>query len=92
MSLLETVKQTLTRSIEISMHPAAVTAELVDFVDSNIKKNPGKTSLRFNMFEPKENLKVSLYSLDKSFLMNEDMAGFLMNNPDFEVNVGVVSA
>ncbi len=92
MSLLETVKQTLTRSIEISMHPAAVTAELVDFVDSNIKQNPGKTSLRFNMFEPKENLKVSLYSLDKSFLMNEDMAGFLLNNPDFEVNVGVVSA
>jgi DNA polymerase-3 subunit alpha len=74
------------------MHPAAVTAELVDFVDSNIKQNPGKTSLRFNMFEPKENLKVSLYSLDKSFLMNEDMAGFLLNNPDFEVNVGVVSA
>jgi hypothetical protein len=24
--------------------------------------------------------------------MNEDMAGFLLNNPDFEVNVGVVSA
>ena len=91
MSLLETVKQNLTRSIDITVHPSAITQELVNFIDSNMKNNPGKTSLRFNLYEPKENLKVSLYSLEKSFLMNEDMAGFLLNNQDLEVHVALAN-
>ena len=91
MSLLETVKQSLTRSIDISIHPVGVTAELVDFVDKNLKQYPGKTTLRFNIYEPKENLKLSLYSLERSFMMNEEMADYLLNNPDFEINVGLVS-
>ena len=91
MSLLETVKQSLTRTIDISIHPVGVTAELVDFVDKNLKQYPGKTTLRFNIYEPKENLKLSLYSLERSFMMNEEMADYLLNNPDFEVNVGLVN-
>ncbi|MCX6299253.1 MAG: DNA polymerase III subunit alpha [Bacteroidetes bacterium] len=91
MSLLETVKQSLTRSIDISIHPVGVTAELVDFVDKNLKQYPGKTTLRFNIYEPKENLKLSLYSLERSFMMNEEMADYLLNNPDFEINVGLVN-
>jgi DNA polymerase-3 subunit alpha len=54
-----------------------------------MKDNPGKTSLRINLYEPKENLKVSLFSMEKSFLMNEDMAGYLLNNPDLDVHVGI---
>ena len=90
MSLLETVKQNLTRSIEINIHPASVTPDFVNFVDKNVRSHPGKSSLRFNIYEPKENLKVSLYSFEKGFLMNEEMADFLMDNPDVEVHVGMV--
>ncbi|MDE3252533.1 MAG: DNA polymerase III subunit alpha, partial [Bacteroidota bacterium] len=90
MSLLETVKQNLTRSIEINMHPASVTPDFVDFVDRNVRNYPGKSSLRFNIYEPKENMKVSLYSFEKGFLMNEEMADFLMGNPDVDVNVGLI--
>lgn len=90
MSLLETVKQVLTRSIEINIHPASITPDFVNFVDKNVKGNPGKSSLRFNIYEPKENLKVSLYSFERGFLMNEEMADFLMDNPDVDVNVGLV--
>jgi DNA polymerase-3 subunit alpha len=42
------------------------------------------------VLEPKENLLVSLYSFDKGFQMNEEMAGFLLDNPDVEVQVGLV--
>jgi DNA polymerase-3 subunit alpha len=63
----------------------------VDFIEKNMKDNPGKTSLRINLFEPKENLKVCLYSMEKSFLMNEDMAGYLLNNPDLDVHVGLAN-
>ncbi|MES2003336.1 MAG: DNA polymerase III subunit alpha [Bacteroidota bacterium] len=90
MSLLETVKQTLTRSIEINLHPASLTPDFVNFVDRNVKSHPGKASLRFNIYEPKENLKVSLYSFERGFQMNEEMADFLMDNPDVDVNVGLV--
>ena len=90
MSLLETVKQTLTRSIEINVHPASITPDFVNFVDKNVRSFPGKSSLRFNIYEPKENLKVSLYTFEKGFQMNEEMAEFLMDNPDVEVHVGMV--
>ena len=90
MSLLETVKQNLTRSLEINVHPASVTPDFVNFVDRNVRSFPGKSSLRFNIYEPKENLKVSLYTFEKGFQMNEEMAEFLMENPDVVVNVGLV--
>ncbi|MDB5209723.1 MAG: dnaE, partial [Sediminibacterium sp.] len=90
MSLLETVKQNLTRSIEINIHPASVTPDFVNFVDKNVRSFPGKSSLRFNIYEPKENLKVSLYSFERGFQMNEEMAEFLLNNPDVDVHVGLI--
>ena len=90
MNLLESVKQHLTRSIDIKIHAASLTQEFVSFIETNVKKYPGKSSLRFNVLEPKENLLVSLYSFDKGFEMNEEMAGFLLDNPDVEVQVGLV--
>ena len=90
MSLLETVKQNLTRSIEINLHPAALTPDFVGFLDKNVRSFPGKSSLRFNIYEPRENLKVSLYTFEKGFQMNEEMADFLMDNPDIDVQVGLV--
>ncbi len=89
MSLLETVKETMTRSLEINAHAAAISPDFVRFVDQNVRNFPGKTALRFNIYEPRENLKVSLISFDKGFRMNEEMAEFLLNNQDLEVNVGL---
>lgn len=91
MSLLETVKQNLTRSVEINMHAAMVTPDFVNFFDRNVKSNPGKASLKFNIIEPKDNLKITLSSFERGFQMNEEMAGFLLDNPDVDVHVGVVT-
>ena len=90
MSLLETVKQNLTRTVEISMHPSALNASMLQFLEKNWKSNPGKSTLKFNVYEPKENLRISMYTIEKGFLMNEEMADFLMNNPDVDVRVGLV--
>ena len=91
MMLLETIKQTMTKNLELNVHPISVTKSFVEFIEKNVKRNPGKASLRFNVIEPIENLKISLYSYEKGFLMNEEMADFLWNNPDVEVNVGLVN-
>ncbi|HRH50181.1 MAG TPA: DNA polymerase III subunit alpha [Panacibacter sp.] len=90
MNLLEMAKQNMTRQVDISIEPASITKEFVTFVEKNVRANPGKSSLRFNLYEPIENLKITLYTMEKGFMMNEEMAGFLMDNPDVEVSVGLV--
>lgn len=87
--LLETAKQSLTRQLEINIEPASVTKDFINFIEKNIRNNPGKSSIRFNIYEPVENLKSSLYSLEKGFTMNEEMAAFLLDNPDVEVSVSL---
>ncbi len=89
-TLLETAKQNLTAKLELNILPAAITKGFVDFVEKNVNKNPGKSQIRFNIYEPIENLKLSLFSLDRGFTMNEEMAEFLLNNTDLEVKVGLV--
>jgi DNA polymerase-3 subunit alpha len=89
--LLETAKQMLTKNLEIRIEPASLTNEFVDFVAKNVKANPGKSSLKFNIYEPTENLEVKMYSLEKGFTMNEELADFLLDNPDVEVSVGLVN-
>jgi len=88
-NLLETAKMNLTRNVEISVEPASLTSEFVHFIENNVKSNPGKSSLKFKIKEPQENLEVVLNTTDKGFTMNEEMAAFLMDNPDVEVIVGL---
>jgi len=90
MSLLETVKQNQTRSIEISMHPSKLDKEIIDFVEKNLKQNPGRASLKFNFIEPKEQLVASVRTFEKGFLMNDDMVLFLDNHPDLTVQINLV--
>ena len=90
MSLLETVKQNQTRSIEISMHPSKLNADIINFVEKNLKQNPGKSSLKFNFIEPREQIMASLLSVERGFLMNDDMVVFLDNHPDLSVQVNLI--
>ena len=71
------------------IEPASLTSEFVHFIENNVKSNPGKSSLKFKIKEPQENLEVVLNTTDKGFTMNEEMAAFLMDNPDVEVSVGL---
>ncbi len=90
-NLLETAKMNLTRQVEICMEPASLTDEFVYFIETNVKSNPGKSTLKFRIKEPQENLEIILNSIDKGFTMNEEMAVFLMDNPDMEVSVGLIN-
>jgi DNA polymerase-3 subunit alpha len=52
-----------------------------------VKKFPGRSTLRLNLIESKENLKISLVTMDSGFEMNEEMVDFLESNPELDVQV-----
>jgi len=90
MSLLEIVKQSQTRSIELSLHPANLKPEMIDFFEKNLKEYPGKTQLKINFIEPKEHLVASLLTFDRGLLMNDDLVSFLETYPELQVQVNLV--
>ena len=85
--LLETVKSSLTKQVVIDVEPQFLDSSFVDFIDKNIQANPGKSSIKFNVIDSRNNLKVGMYSLEKGFTMNDDLAFFLNENKDIEVSV-----
>jgi DNA polymerase-3 subunit alpha len=87
MTLLETIKQMLTKQLILDLEARHLTAAHINFIEENIKRFPGRSSLKFNISEPKEQLKISLYTLESGFLMNDEMASFLVENPEMEVQV-----
>lgn len=90
MHLLETVKTNQTRSIELSFHPANLNADMIQFFESNIQKNPGKTALKFNIIEPKEQLVANLYTFDRGLLVNDELVEYLDKNPALQVQVNLL--
>ena len=91
MSLLETVKQTQTRSIEITLHPAHLNEEMISFFEKNLKQNPGKSSFKVTFIEPREQIIASLLTIEKGFSMNDDLVEFLDKTPELGVKVNLVN-
>ncbi len=85
--LLETVKQTLTKEIKIEVSPIDVDEQFVQFMEDNIKSNPGKSVLKFQIKDEEEQVKVNLYSLEKGFTMNDEMAMYLNGKNELHVSV-----
>ncbi|MBE7169665.1 MAG: DNA polymerase III subunit alpha [Williamsia sp.] len=86
-TLLETIKQNLTRQLILEMEARFLTEDMIGFIEQNIKKNPGRSSIKFNISEPKTNCKVTMSAIETGFLMNDEMALFLHGNPALEVQV-----
>ena len=86
-TMVETIKRNLTKQLTIEVHPKDVSKNVVEFFEGNIKKFPGRSTLRVNLTEPRENLKISLVTMDSGFEMNDEMVDFLEENPDLDVQV-----
>lgn len=84
--LLETVKQTLTKSLVIDIEPEFVDEELIDFLDENMRNNPGKASIRFNILDRVREQRITMYT-ESGFTMNDDLVVFLNEHSYFNVNV-----
>jgi DNA polymerase-3 subunit alpha len=85
--LLETVKSSLTKEVIIDIPPQFIDDDFVTFIDKNIRANPGRTSIKFNISDTSQKYKISMRSLEKGFTMNDEMALFLNSNKNIDVNV-----
>jgi DNA polymerase III subunit alpha len=85
--LLETVKKTLTKVLELSILGELLKKEIVDFLVENIRKHPGSTRVRIKVTDPANNWHVNLVTLVKGVEMNDELAAFLTENPFMDVKV-----
>ena len=86
-TMVETIKRSLTKQLIIDVHPKNISRDMVNFIEENVKKFPGRSLLRVNLTEPRENLKISLVTMDNGFEMNDELIDFLETNPELEVQV-----
>ncbi len=85
--LLESIKQQLTKQLIITVEARHITSNMVNFLEKNLKYHRGRSGIKFTIKDLKLQHKVSLFSMDNGFEMNEDMATFLTNSPELEVQV-----
>ncbi len=87
MHLLETIKPTLTKQLILEMEASSIDETLIQFLEENIKKHPGSTPIKFNIYDPSQQQKLTLTTLEKSFSMNDEMADYLTGNKKIQVSV-----
>ncbi|MBC7534063.1 MAG: DNA polymerase III subunit alpha [Ferruginibacter sp.] len=85
--LLETAKSSLTKQVIIDVSPQFIDENFVSFIDQNIQSHPGKTSLKFNISDGIQKNKISMYTLEKGFTMNDELAVFLNEHTNIDVSV-----
>ena len=86
-SLLESIKQNLTKQVIINVEARFINEEMLRFFEKNLKNFPGSSILKFNVKDIKTQCRVSMQSAEKGFEMNDEMALFLQSRPELEVQV-----
>jgi DNA polymerase-3 subunit alpha len=85
--LLESIKQNLTKQVIIDIEARYINEEMIRFFEKNLKSFPGRSILKFNVKDPKLQCRVGLQTIENGFEMNDEMAAFLQNRPEMEVQV-----
>ena len=86
-TLLESLKKCCTKKLQIEVHPKDISQELIDFLDNNIQRFPGNSLFKFCIHDSKSELKFGMYSIERGFEMNDEMASYLQQKPELEVQV-----
>jgi DNA polymerase III subunit alpha len=86
-SLLESLMKSNTRKLQLEFDPKNITEEFIDFMTKNVHRFPGNSSLKFCINETKSHLKFGMYTLEKGFEMNDEMANYLQQKPELDVQV-----
>ena len=86
-TLLETLMRSCTKKIQIETEPKYITQDLIDFISENVNRFPGKASLKFCITDEMSKMKCGMYSLEKGFEMNDELANYLQQKPQLEIQL-----
>ena len=86
-SLLETIKQTLTKQLVLYVEPRHISPEMIGFLEGNMQKLPGKTGIRINLMEQQAKSITSLYSIEHGLEMNDELTAWLQQQPELEIKI-----
>ena len=85
-SLLETLKQNLTKQLTLTIPAALVTEDMITFLQKNKKKNPGNCRLKINIYDNPTEV-IQLYTTEKGIVINDDLKEYLILNKMIEVSI-----
>ncbi len=86
-NLLESLMKLGTKKLQIEVHPQSVSKEFIAFMGENVKQYPGKSILKFCISDPASQLKFGMYSMEKGFEMNDEMANYLQEKPELDIQI-----
>ena len=78
--LLDEVRKQLTKRLHLSLPLPNVDAELVRFLEDNVKKHPGNTDLVLYINDPDNDMNVRLRSQSLKIEVNDDLIKYLQEN------------
>ncbi|MEO6949960.1 MAG: DNA polymerase III subunit alpha [Ginsengibacter sp.] len=85
--LLESLMGSITKQIQIDVDAKKVSREFVNFMEDNVNRYPGVSTLKFCVRDTSSDLKFGMYTLGNGFEMNDEMATYLQEIPDIEVMI-----
>ncbi|MEO8765495.1 MAG: OB-fold nucleic acid binding domain-containing protein, partial [Ginsengibacter sp.] len=86
-TLLESLMRACTKKLQIEADPKDISQDLIDFMDRNVQSFPGASSLKFCINDRNSNVKFGMYSIEKGFEMNDEMASYLQQMPELDILV-----
>ncbi len=87
LALAENIKKQLTKQLQLELDVRNIEKDTIEFLSENVKKFPGKTSLRIIVSEPKNQLKANFITMDSGVEMNDELVHFLDLKPEIDVQV-----
>jgi len=86
-TLLESLMKSCTKKLQIEMNPKDVSSDFIHFMENNIQQFPGNSTLKFCINDLTSKLKFGMYTLENGFEMNDEMATYLQERPELEIQV-----
>ncbi len=91
MCLLDSVKPMMTRQLNVEINVEAVDEELVEFMEQNLRDNPGNTQLRIHVVDPEGQERYMLQTEGPGLKMNDELVHYLQNKREVSLSVSLTT-
>lgn len=85
-TLLETIKKEFTKQFILNIQSNKLSTEFIQFLDKNLRSNPGKTALKINIINSDSSLQITFLS-ENGFAMNDELIAKISKNDSIDYNV-----